>query len=81
MACDVSLAGSMGSGVPKVLARGRYRGRSCCPRLHDEFGDGPLRNASCAVISGAALWVGPIMGLPSSFAGALAPSGNSFAVT
>jgi hypothetical protein len=41
----------------------------------------PCGTPSCAVISGAGLCVGPRMKFPSSFAGALAPSGNSFAVT
>src|SRR5437764_1160448 len=41
----------------------------------------PCGTPSATVISGAGLWVGPRMKLPSSVAGALAPSGNSLAVT
>jgi hypothetical protein len=41
----------------------------------------PLGTRSFAVISGAALWVGPMMKFPSSFAEGMAPSGSSFAMT
>src|SRR5579864_1289561 len=41
----------------------------------------PLGTLSFAAISGAGLWVGPMMKFPSSFADGMAPSGNSFALT
>src|ERR1035437_10764410 len=41
----------------------------------------PLGTPPFAAISGAGLWVGPIMKFPSSFAEGMAPSGNSFALT
>src|ERR1700756_3101655 len=41
----------------------------------------PLGTPSFAAISGAGLWVGPMMKFPSSFAEGMAPSGNSFALT
>src|SRR5229473_1623078 len=41
----------------------------------------PLGPLSFAAISGAGLWVGPMMKFPSSFAEGMAPSGNSLALT
>src|SRR6185295_7422873 len=41
----------------------------------------PCGTPSCALDSGAALCVGPIMKFPSALAGAFVPSGNSFAGT
>src|SRR5579863_8768196 len=41
----------------------------------------PWGTPSFAAISGAGLWVGPMMKFPSSFADGMAPSGNSFALT
>jgi len=50
-------------------------------RFHGEVVDGSRGTPSCAVISGAGLCAGPRMKFPSSFTGALAPSGRSFAFT
>src|SRR5580693_2924914 len=41
----------------------------------------PLGTPIEAVVSGGTEWVGPMMKLPSAFAGGTEPSGNSFAVT
>ena len=41
----------------------------------------PCGTVTCMDISGARLWVGPMMKFPSASAGGMAPSGNSLAVT
>src|SRR5271165_4164375 len=41
----------------------------------------PCGTVACMDISGARLWVGPMMKFPSASAGGLVPSGSSLAVT
>ncbi len=41
----------------------------------------PCGTPSCVIVSGAGLWVGPMMKLPSAAGGGTVPSGSSFAAT
>ena len=49
-------------------------------RIHREFDEVPFVRSG-AVISGAGVWVGPMMKFPSASEGGTAPSGSSFAFT